>query len=119
MSTAIVLMEVGVTVLGKPKDMLKQAQEVAEVLIDVVKKQELSQKIGNREHIYVTAWQFLAHFYGVSAKGTELIPYVDELTGAAGFKATADAILIATGMVISSGQAMWLNNDDNWSTRPK
>jgi hypothetical protein len=118
-STALIPIEGGLAVLGKPKDMLKQAQEVAEVLIDVVKKQELSQKIGTREHIYVTAWQFLAHFYGVSAKVTELVPYVDELTGAAGFKATADAILISTGMVISSGQAMCLNNEDNWSTRPK
>lgn len=119
MTTTLATIEGGLTVLGKPKDMLKQAQEVAEVLVDVVKKQELSQKIGSREHIYVTAWQFLAHFYGVSAKVTELVPYVDELTGAAGFKATAEAILISTGMVISCGQAMCLNNEDNWSTRPK
>jgi hypothetical protein len=119
MTTAMIPIEGGLAVLGKPKDMLKQAQEVADVLIDVVKKQELSQKIGSREHIYVTAWQFLAHFYGVSARITELVPYVDELTGAAGFKATADAILISTGMVISSGQAMCLNNEDNWNTRPK
>ena len=119
MSTAVVPIEGGLAVLGKPKDMLKQAQEVADLLMDVVLKQKLFHDIGGKRHIEVTAWQFGAHFYGITAKITELCPYVDELTGAAGFKATADAVLIATGQVISSGQAMCLNNEDNWSTRPK
>jgi hypothetical protein len=111
--------EGGLTLLGDPKVMLKQATQVAEALMEVVKAKELSQKIGTREHIYVTAWQLLAHFYGVSAKIVDLRPIVDELTGAAGFEATADALLIASGQVISSGRAMCLNNEDNWNTRPK
>jgi hypothetical protein len=111
--------EGGLTLLGNPKQMLKQAQEVAEVLMEVVAKQELSMKIGKSEHIYVTAWQFLAHFYGISAKIVEVRPIVDELSGAAGFEATADALMIATGQVISSGRAMCLNNEDNWNMRPK
>lgn len=111
--------EGGLTLLGDPKQMLRQATQVAEALMEVVKAKELSQKIGNREHIYVTAWQLLAHFYGVSAKIVDVHPIVDELTGAAGFEATADALLISSGQVISSGRAMCLNNEDNWNTRPK
>lgn len=111
--------EGGLVVLGNPKQMLKKAQEVADLLMDVVAKQNLFMKIGKSTHIYVTAWQFLAHFYGISAKITSVRPFVDELTGAAGFEATADAMLISSGMVISSGSALCLNNEQNWSTRPK
>jgi hypothetical protein len=111
--------EGGLALLGDPKQMLRQATQVAEVLMAVVKERNLFQKIGPREHLLVTAWQFLAHFYGITAKITELRPIVDELTGAAGFEATADALMISTGQTISSGRAMCLNNEDNWSMRPK
>lgn len=111
--------EGGLVVLGNPRQMLKQAQEVADLLMQVVEKQNLFMKIGKSTHIYVTAWQFLAHFYGISAKVTAVKPYIDELTGAGGFEATADAILISTGMVISTGSALCLTNETNWSTRPK
>lgn len=111
--------EGGLTLLGDPKKMLSQATQVAEVLMSVVKEKNLFQKIGTREHLYVTAWQFLAHFYGITAKITELRPIVDELSGAAGFEATADALMISTNQVISTGKAMCLNNEDNWNMRPK
>jgi hypothetical protein len=111
--------EGGLVVMGNPKHMLKQAQEVADLLMEVVEKQNLFMKIGTSTHIYVTAWQFLAHFYGISAKVTSVDPYIDEMTGAAGFKATADAIMMTTGMVISSGSAICLNTEANWSLRPK
>jgi hypothetical protein len=114
-----VQIEGGLVVLGDPKKMLKQAQGVADLLMDVVHKQNLFKKIGPSTHIYVTAWQFLAHFYGISAKVISVEPYVDELTGAAGFKATAEAMMMTTGMVISAGSALCLNNEANWSTRPK
>ncbi len=117
--TKLTPIEGGLTLLGNPKQMLKQAQGVADVLMEVVKQQELFQKIGPREHLLVTAWQFLAHFYGITAKIVDVRPVVDELTGAAGFEATADALLISSGQVISSGRAMCLNNEDNWNTRPK
>ena len=123
MSTAEVVklqpIEGGLVLLGDPKQMLKQATSVAEVLMDVVKDKKLSIMVGRSEHIYVSAWQFLAHFYGISAKITDVRPVIDELTGAAGFEATADALLIASGQVISSGRAMCLNNEDNWCVRPK
>lgn len=111
--------EGGLTLLGNPAQMLKQAQEVADLLMKVVIEQELYQDIGKSRHIEVPAWQFAAHFYGITAKITETSPYVDELTGAAGFKAKADALMIATGQVISAGEAICLNNEDNWSVRPK
>lgn len=105
--------------IGNPQQMMKRVQQVAELLRDVVASQELSQKIGDREHLLVEAWQFCGYLLGVSAKITAVRAVVDELTGAAGFEADAEAILISTGTVVSSGEAMCLNNEDNWSFRPK
>jgi hypothetical protein len=105
--------------IGNPQQMMKRVQQVAELLKDVVVKQELSQKMGAQEHLLVEAWQFCGYLLGVSAKITAVRAVVDELTGAAGFEADADAILMSTGTVVSSGQAMCLNNEDNWSFRPK
>lgn len=105
--------------LGRPKEMLKQVQEVANLLMSVVEKQKLYHDIGGRRHIEVTAWQFAAHFFGIAAQITYCEPYTDHLTGASGFKAKANAIMIASGQVISTGEAICMNDEDNWSTRPK
>jgi hypothetical protein len=111
--------EGGLSLLGDPQKMLDQAKKVADVLMKLVKEQELYQKIGDREHLYVEAWETCAHFYGISAKIVEVRPIIDEITGAAGFEAIADALRMSDGQVISSGRGMCLNNEDNWNTRPK
>ena len=105
--------------IGNPDQMLKRVQQVADRLQDIVKKQELSQQMGRSQHLLVEAWQICGYLVGVSAKITAVRPIVDELTGAAGFEADADAILMTTGAIVSSGQGMCLNDEDNWSFRPK
>lgn len=109
-------------VMGKPKEMLKHVQEVSNLLMQVVVKQKLYQDIGGSRHIEVPAWQFAGHFFGITAKITYCEPYVDDITGAAGFKAKADAVkTLPNGLqvVISSGEALCLNNEANWSDRPE
>src|SRR5690348_14022530 len=99
--------------------MLDQARRAADVLMKLVEDKKLYLQVGKSKHLYVEAWETLAHFYGVSAKVTEVRPVIDEITGAAGFEATADAIHMPTSTVISSARSMCLNNEDNWSNRPK
>jgi len=111
--------EGGLALMGDPRQMLAQARHAADVLIEVVEKQELYQDIGKQRHLLVEAWQFCAHFYGITARVVSCEPYTDELTGAAGFKATADALHMITSQVISSASALCLNNEDNWNMRPK
>jgi len=113
--------EGGLTLLGDPERMLEQAGKVADALMKVVESKELYQTIGKKRHMYVEAWEILGHFYGITAICTEVEPYVDEITGAAGFKATAEALMISTDppKVISRAYALCLNNEDNWNERPK
>jgi hypothetical protein len=107
----------GQLVLGKPKEILKHVTEVANMLMEVVHKQNLYQKFGSSEHITVPAWQFAGHFFDITAKIVSCEPYVDDITGAAGFKAKAEAI--RHGEVVSAAEAICLNNEDNWNERPK
>jgi hypothetical protein len=104
-------------VLGKPKEVLKHVTEVSNLLMQVVEKQKLYQDIGGSRHIEVPAWQFAGHFFGITARITYCEPYIDDITGAAGFKAKADAL--KNGVVVSSGEALCLNNEANWSDRPE
>ena len=111
--------EGGLAVIGNPEAMLDQARKVADCLMRLVEEKQLYLTVGKRKHLYVEAWETLAHFYGITAKVTEVRPVIDEITGAAGFEATADAIHMPTGAVISSARSMCLNNEDNWNERPK
>lgn len=104
--------------LIKPKEVMKQAQEVANLLMEFVHAKKLSQKFGASEHILLPAWQFAGHFYGYTAKITRTEPYQDDITGAGGFKAWADAVR-PDGSVVSSAEAICLDDEDNWSVRPK
>ena len=36
-----------------------------------------------------------------------------------GYEAAADAVLVSSGQIISAGEAMCLNDEERWSTRPK
>jgi hypothetical protein len=111
--------EGGLSVVADPNQMLRQARDVADVLMRLVEEKKLYLTIGKKKHLYVEAWETLGHFYGVTGKITDVRPVVDEITGAAGFEATADAIHMQTTTVISSARALCLNNEENWDTRPK
>lgn len=108
-----------VRLVGKPDEMIAQARQVAEALVKVVRERNLAVKFGAKEHLLVEAWQFIGHFYGVTAKIATVDDWTDETTGEQGFQAWAQAIHVSTGRVISDATAMCLNNEDNWSTRPR
>lgn len=104
--------------LIKPKEVMKQAQEIANLLMDFVRKKNLAQKFGNSEHILLPAWQFAGHFYGYTASINRTEPYQDDITGACGFKAYAE-VLNSHGIVVSKAEAICLDDEDNWGERPK
>jgi hypothetical protein len=54
----------GLLVAGGPREFLAKAQEVAEALVDVVRKQKLYVEIGGNEHPQVEAWQALGALLG-------------------------------------------------------
>lgn len=100
-----------------PAEILRDAQIAADALIKLVREKKLSVKIGTSEHLKCEAWQTLGIMFGVSAEITSTKYVV--IGGAAGFKARAEALLIATGKTISAGEALCLNDEESWGTRPK
>jgi hypothetical protein len=100
-----------------PAQVLKEAREAAQALRDVVSQKQNPVIFNNEQYLEFEDWMTVARFYGVTVRvrGTGFIKYGDVV----GFEAQADAILISSGMVISAAEAMCLNDESKWSTRPK
>ena len=103
--------------LRAPEVLLEEAGRAAKALQDVVTKTKASMKIGESEHLKSEAWQTLGHFYGFTARirETRFVQYGT----AQGFEAIADLYDMRTGKMVSSAEAMCMNDEEKWSTRPK
>jgi hypothetical protein len=100
-----------------PEKILAQAKHVAELLRGVIAQTEAEVTIAGRKHLKIEGWLTLGSFYGITPK-TILTQYI-EVGGAHGYEATAQAIHVATGTVLSQQDGMCLNDEPNWFTRPK
>jgi hypothetical protein len=100
-----------------PAQVLKEAREAAQALRDVVSQKQNPVIFNNEQYLEFEDWQTVARFYGVTARvrETRFIKYDDVV----GFEATADAIMVSSGSSISAADAMCLNDEEKWSTRPK
>jgi len=84
--------------------------------MQVVKLKDKPVIFNGAQYLEFEDWQTVAKFYGVTARVTKT-SFLD-FGGVKGFEASADA-LRSDGVVVSSADAMCLNDEDNWSTRPK
>jgi hypothetical protein len=99
-----------------PEVVLREAREVAQALIDVIKsKPELTVKLNGHDFLKFEAWQTIGKFYGASVKVTET-KYV-EMGEVAGIEAKA-VVLNHSGMEVSGAEAMCLNDEPNWKKKP-
>jgi hypothetical protein len=96
---------------------LKEAELVAGPWSRKVEELGLYKVIGPSKHLYIEAWQMMAAMYRVTARVRET-RYV-EFGEVRGYEAVAEAYHMPTGQVISTADAMCLNDEDNWSIRPK
>lgn len=101
----------------KPEDVIADAIESSKRLKKIVTQTGAIQKIGESEHLKLQAWQTLGNFYGLVGRivRTEFV----EFGPIAGFKAYADLVHVASQKVVSSAEAMCLNDEEKWSDRPK
>lgn len=102
-----------------PEATLTEAAEAAKALRHVIDTNTAvkPQRYGKKEHLGYELWQTCGHFYGLAPQ-TEWTRYV-EYGPAAGFEARVNLIHTATGAVVSSAQMMCMNDEENWSARPK
>jgi hypothetical protein len=102
-------------VARKPEAMVAEAALCANALLAAVRKNNWAQKFGGKEHLFFEAWSFLSSMYRVTPRirETRLVQIGDVL----GYEAFAEAFHIPSQTVISTAEAMCLNDEDNWSLR--
>jgi hypothetical protein len=100
-----------------PEIAMKEAELVAAAFRLRAEKLQLYKQIGTSKHLLIEGWQMLASMYRITASITST-RYV-EFGEVNGWEATAEAIHIPTGQVVSRADAICLSDEDNWGPRPK
>lgn len=106
-----------------PEKVLAEAQLVAEALhkrIANKKKPDGTSAaviFNGQQYIENDDWQFVSNFFGYAPKvvSTEFVQFGDTK----GFKAIAELINEHTGLVVGRGEAICLDEEENWGPRTK
>lgn len=99
-----------------PEVVMAEAEKAANVLISVVSRKPRKVIINQEQYLEFEDWQTVAQFYGCTVR-VSWTRFLD-LGGVRGYEACAE-VLDRTGRVISAAEAMCLNDEERWSTRPK
>lgn len=119
------LVEMGMSQLAlsrDPESVLREAKKAADVLRRVLNakpRKLVLNKQTKEQYLEFEDWQLLGKFYGISTAVIIGSTRQIQVGGAIGFEAAAEAIHTATGMRVSSADAMCLNDEDNWKARPQ
>jgi len=107
---------VALAIQRTPEIVLAEATKAAKALADVIDSRPNKLVINNKTFLQFEDWQTLGRFYGVTV-AARTATYV-EFGRTQGFEASAEAILVSTGQVISSASAMCLDDESKWSNKP-
>lgn len=101
-----------------PAEVLAQGKQAAEALMGVIRQKPKPVIINNKQYLEFEDWQMLGKFYGVAVKVISTKPFEMGDSGVIGFEATAQAVHVASGRVISQADSMCLNDESLWRDRP-
>jgi hypothetical protein len=109
-------MQSEVMVHRPPEKVLAEARQAAVALKDVVDHKSKPVKFNGEIYLEFEDLQTLARFYGITAKvrSTQFVQF-DKVSG---WEASAEAILVSSGQAISAADAMCLNDEPNWRSKP-
>jgi len=99
-----------------PKDILKDASEMAKSLQEVVNQAGLSRNFGGKKnHLEYEAWQTIGRFYNCTpvTEWTKPIKDGDKIIG---WEARVN-VVNADGQVIASAENMCMRDEKNWANR--
>jgi hypothetical protein len=104
----------------QPDVVLEEAMRAAKALTAVLESKPNKCIIRGKQYLQFEDWQTLARFYGVTAKvrETKYVEFGEGYDQVRGFEATADALLVGKDQVISSAEAMCLDDEDKWADSP-
>ncbi len=100
-----------------PEEVLIEAQQAAAALQKRIAGKLKPVIFNGQQYIENDDWQMLSHFFGYAPKviSTEFVEYGN----VQGFKAIAELVNEHTGMVVSRGEALCLDEEDSWGDRTK
>ena len=105
-----------VSITRAPEEQLSEAQAAAKALMSVVSKKAKPVRFNGETYLEYEDWQTVGKFYGLSARVTGS-KYI-EVGTAKGYEASAELVHVPTGQVVSSADAMCLNDEPNWMRKP-
>jgi hypothetical protein len=105
-----------IDVAKDPERVLVEAKRAAEALVRVVSAKPKKVVINDEQYLEFEDWQTLGRFYGLTVRVDSTEPV--NFDGVKGWQARA-SILNRAGEVISSADAMCLNDEEKWSSRSK
>lgn len=102
--------------LRDPAVIMDEAKERCQVLTAMVEQTKSFTQIGPSKHLRVEAWITCAQFYGCTGRivQTEDI----SIAGVVGFKAQAQVFHDQTGTLLSSADAICMQDEANWEKKP-
>lgn len=100
-----------------PEAVLAEAQQAAQALQKRMAGKKNKVMFNGEQYIENDDWQMMAHFFGYAPKiiSTEFVQYGD----VQGFKAIAELINERSGLTVGRGEALCLDEEDNWGDRTK
>lgn len=103
-----------------PEIVLAEAMKAAKALTEIIEKKDKKLVFNGKTYLQFEDWQTLGRFYGVTAivRSTKFVEYGEGDDKVKGFEAVCEALLVSTNQVISSAEAMCLNDEPNWSKKP-
>jgi hypothetical protein len=106
--------------IREPELVLAEAQRAAAALVALVKARPKKIQFNGKDFITFEDWQTVGQFFGITAGGgaTRYVEYAVGDAKVHGFEATATALLVASRQVISSADAMCLDDEPNWKKKP-
>jgi hypothetical protein len=107
----------GLELARPPALVLLEAKKAADALQEVLRGKKNPVRFNNEQYVEFEDWQVLGKFYGITAKIVSTTPV--DFGEVRGFEARAVALDNRTGMEVSAADAMCLNDEDKWSSRPK
>lgn len=100
-----------------PAAVLAEAREAAQELQALVRAKPDPVIMNGEQYLEYEDWSTVGRFYGCVPRVTESRYVVfDDVRG---WEADAELVHVASGVLVSRGQAMCLNDEDKWRTRPK
>lgn len=100
-----------------PAMVIEEARKAAVALKDVLDKKPDKVMMNGQQYLEFEDWATVAQFYGCKVRIVSTSPV--QLGDVMGFEAKAECFHVGSGKVVSSADAMCLNDEEKWSARNK